>query len=259
MLSAGGRIAQPAELASISNKDSQYYHEWVELPFQEISQKILGPRLWIQYSNSISILSRMFYFGVTTLTNRQSPGEEIYGAKLVEANLKEPRLLSKIAMLLFGIDLGFYNLPGYIEQFLKDSQLLTFFFFGDFYETAKRLTDLSYIMKSSNLSESAKKYSIVYRVIGLFTLVKLYLSLFKTRKVNERSQSIINELDNSDGLSSNKLCLLCSETRKDATSTICGHIFCWSCINEWLKQNPQCPVCRQATEPSRLIFLINYV
>lgn len=40
-------------------------------------------------------------------------------------------------------------------------------------------------------------------------------------------------------------CTLCLEQMKDPSVTTCGHIFCWTCIGSWLREKPECPLCRQ--------------
>lgn len=41
-------------------------------------------------------------------------------------------------------------------------------------------------------------------------------------------------------------CTLCLEAMKDPAATTCGHVFCWQCIGEWLREQPMCPLCRQS-------------
>ncbi|KAF2212662.1 hypothetical protein CERZMDRAFT_40993 [Cercospora zeae-maydis SCOH1-5] len=40
-------------------------------------------------------------------------------------------------------------------------------------------------------------------------------------------------------------CTLCLEPMKDPSVTTCGHVFCWSCVTDWLREQPMCPLCRQ--------------
>lgn len=41
-------------------------------------------------------------------------------------------------------------------------------------------------------------------------------------------------------------CTLCLEEMKDPSVTTCGHVFCWTCIGDWIREKPECPLCRQA-------------
>ncbi|OCK74817.1 hypothetical protein K432DRAFT_386589 [Lepidopterella palustris CBS 459.81] len=40
-------------------------------------------------------------------------------------------------------------------------------------------------------------------------------------------------------------CTLCLEEMKDPSVTTCGHVFCWTCIGDWVREKPECPLCRQ--------------
>lgn len=39
-------------------------------------------------------------------------------------------------------------------------------------------------------------------------------------------------------------CTLCLEPMKDPSVTTCGHVFCWTCIGDWVREKPECPLCR---------------
>jgi len=41
-------------------------------------------------------------------------------------------------------------------------------------------------------------------------------------------------------------CTLCLEPMRDPSVTTCGHVFCWTCILEWVDEKPECPLCRQS-------------
>ena len=42
-------------------------------------------------------------------------------------------------------------------------------------------------------------------------------------------------------------CNICLDTASDAVISMCGHLFCWPCLHQWLETRPQrqiCPVCK---------------
>lgn len=58
-------------------------------------------------------------------------------------------------------------------------------------------------------------------------------------------------------LSMNFLCIqICLETARDAVLSLCGHLFCWPCIHQWLEtraHNPTCPVCKSGISREKLV------
>ncbi|CAJ0578778.1 unnamed protein product, partial [Mesorhabditis spiculigera] len=51
-------------------------------------------------------------------------------------------------------------------------------------------------------------------------------------------------------------CNICLDMAKDAVVTRCGHLFCWSCLVQWLDTRPGgqvCPVCKSAVESDQVI------
>lgn len=45
--------------------------------------------------------------------------------------------------------------------------------------------------------------------------------------------------------SQQRKCTLCLEELKDPAATQCGHVFCWDCIGDWVREKPECPLCRR--------------
>jgi E3 ubiquitin-protein ligase RNF5 len=52
-------------------------------------------------------------------------------------------------------------------------------------------------------------------------------------------------------------CFICMEESKKPVVGACGHIYCWRCINVWLKDKEKhcCPVCRNGINIDKLIRL----
>ncbi|KHJ84465.1 zinc finger, C3HC4 type [Oesophagostomum dentatum] len=53
-------------------------------------------------------------------------------------------------------------------------------------------------------------------------------------------------------------CNICLDTAKDAVVSMCGHLFCWPCLVQWLDTRPNrqlCPVCKAAISKDKVIPL----
>ncbi|OAD62763.1 hypothetical protein WN48_07220 [Eufriesea mexicana] len=53
-------------------------------------------------------------------------------------------------------------------------------------------------------------------------------------------------------------CNICLDTAKNAVISMCGHLFCWPCLYQWLETRPtrqMCPVCKAAISKDKVIPL----
>ncbi|KAL8140439.1 hypothetical protein V2J09_006460 [Rumex salicifolius] len=70
-----------------------------------------------------------------------------------------------------------------------------------------------------------------------------------------------------ENLSSGFDCSICLDSVQDPVVTLCGHLYCWPCIYQWIRQQsdspdvvsetrtPQCPVCKAEVSEGTLIPL----
>lgn len=268
-----GRALEHFELLTIAEKDEQYYKQWVGDDIQEIAQQCLGVRRWIRFRHAITVLSRLGYFAIPLLANKPTPGEEFCEAQVSP----DVSLTRRLLAIWLNNELQLPpEIPRFYAKLVKDLHLVTFFLFGDFYELAKRFTQCYYITGDTTLYQGPK-VNYLNKLIGCLSLAQILINTLthpmeEQLDYNQRdrrpivSQAIKNQdesneetqTDTKKQIDPNMICHLCSEPRKDPTSVLCGHIFCWYCIHKWLKERPECPICRLPTEPSRLVYLINF-
>ena len=55
-------------------------------------------------------------------------------------------------------------------------------------------------------------------------------------------------------------CGICMNPRKHSAAPIaCGHVFCWSCLHNWVAtMRPECPLCRAPSRTQEIIALQSY-
>ncbi|XP_022847806.1 E3 ubiquitin-protein ligase RMA1H1-like isoform X1 [Olea europaea var. sylvestris] len=84
----------------------------------------------------------------------------------------------------------------------------------------------------------------------------------------EKWKSLSSRVDESEANPSGGFeCNICLDAVQDPVVTICGHLYCWSCIYRWInrrnndspenpdQQQPQCPVCKSELSEKTLIPL----
>ncbi|GFF31896.1 peroxisome biogenesis factor 10 [Aspergillus udagawae] len=173
--------------------------------------------------------------------------------------------------------------------------IATFYFTGSYYHLSKRFWGLRYVFtKKLEENEQRVGYEVLgvllvlqIAVQGTLHIRKLGLSMqqegegIETEVASSKPQddSLIRSIQNPYNLpllpasaarydlseDSNAIpwipsgqqskCTLCLELYKDPSVTTCGHVFCWTCIRDWVREKPECPLCRQEVIPSKVLPL----
>lgn len=79
-----------------------------------------------------------------------------------------------------------------------------------------------------------------------------------TKPENLKNGSNVNEEDDEKRDDSMYVCNICLDIAKDAVVSMCGHLYCWPCLNTWFetRQHRQlCPVCKAAISKEKVIPL----
>ncbi|KAL2000725.1 hypothetical protein VTN02DRAFT_2696 [Thermoascus thermophilus] len=169
--------------------------------------------------------------------------------------------------------------------------LATFYFTGSYYHLSKRLWGLRYVF-TKRIEESEQR--VGYEVLGVLLVLQMAVQGFiHVRQTVASEQEELTEeqparKDDGSLLSSvqhppsipllpastprydlatdpsalpwipagqQRKCTLCLEPYKDPSVTTCGHVFCWTCVRDWVREKPECPLCRQEVLASKVLPL----
>lgn len=283
--------AGPGEILRAAQKD-EVWSDRVQKSWWDIILKVGGTRQWMKIKNIP--VGQLIYNSATTLCGLQTLGEEYTGIVQIDpTGVNVPTFARRLIMVVlncfghFFIDYLLTHFEMYIRNnhyirpevkaeilksvktlkntlsFIEKLHKAVFYSQGLFYHISKRTTGIHYVLIRKWLKDYESLYG--FKVLGCITVLHLLgISVHSTYKwwntvEGPKDVNVVQQTSSVSAPASHaKKCPLCLEQRKNVSVTPCGHLFCWTCIIEWLQVQSQCPICREIVQPSRVVPLRNY-
>ncbi|RLV90344.1 Peroxisome biogenesis factor 10 [Spathaspora sp. JA1] len=185
----------------------------------------------------------------------------------------------------------FSNYYKVLDIFLN-VHIALFYFKGEFYSVSKRIFGLRYAFGHNKDPQKVQQQSGNYSLLGGIILLQLFVKslmglksyndeLIKTTDPQEEEEAHdstkIHDIKTLKLLSENfetshivdlsdetqlpylpensRNCMLCLSPMVNPSAANCGHLFCWDCIVDWIREHPECPLCRQQCLEQNLLPL----
>ncbi|CAN6608851.1 peroxisome biogenesis factor 10 [Trichomonascus vanleenenianus] len=292
------------DIIRAQQKDS-YIEALLKDNLESVLRKIKGSRFLHNHATGVATTSNLVYLGLTTLLGARTLGEEYVdifhttpksgipgwrrrAGYVLSTSLGPILLLRVIPKLRSKIDRKLMVSEAKHEgntlrvvllkllrkvseaasiQVMLTLHLAIFYFFGSYYQLAKRIWGMRYAFGHRINPMEARGG---YEFLGLMIVVQYLVRGASSALIKSDESLVQKEEDESEAVEEldlenpsvlpyipepSRKCTLCLEYMKDPTSTLCGHVFCWTCASDWCREKPECPLCRQSCEEQHLLPL----
>lgn len=107
--------------------------------------------------------------------------------------------------------------------------------------------------EDSNEDKEKRAYSSFSK---LEQLEKLNTYINEHEKISQKVTIDLNDPKQLPYIPANsRNCMLCLSPMVNPSAANCGHFFCWTCIADWIREHPECPLCRQTCLEQNLLPL----
>ena len=277
------------DIVKSEQKDKFYRIQAYNILETFLKQTFTNPN-FIFLKQDIKFISDFIYYSLTTLSNRQTIGQEYFNLILYKEKTQTlPLLHERLVLLALRIVFPYLikrlrkgvdqrkrftlDLTGLVVSYLKKINVILFYLGkSTFFNLENRLVNVNLLSLNMSNESNSSHMQKLYLLFGLLESAMLLLSL-----ANEFKELLINTSRNKVGQESNALiandskaelihcikskCPLCLELIVHPTLTTCGHLFCWDCIHRFAlnsTHDSKCPSCRNVFEKNKLIYLYNF-
>ena len=229
-----------------------------------------------EYTNTVQVVTSPVTkaYSVPGITRRVlSICLQVFGRYMIERSLYLLQDMVAKRRLPFTLDHTHYRLleglvtgAADIVASVNQLHLGLFYLVGLYHNIGKRVAGIQYlVVRYQQMATPTNPYKLLGILLLLQVLYKLLMGVARGCGLLNRDSVNSNSYGNTSSvpfvgeqLSRSLKCALCLEACTVPTATPCGHVMCWKCSAEWIREKGECPICRTALEPRQLTPLQYY-